>query len=100
MIQDVVSWCSPGAWRRWGNPMTNELYFGDNLDVLRGMRAESVDLIYLDPPFNSNAAYNVLFGTRRGGPSQAQSHTFEDTWKWDIPAQRALEDAANRHLEA
>jgi DNA modification methylase len=80
--------------------MTNELHFGDNLNVLRSMRAESVDLIYLDPPFNSNAAYNVLYGTRRGGPSQAQSHTFEDTWKWNLAAQRALDEAADRHLEA
>src|SRR6266699_3398318 len=80
--------------------MTNELHFGDNLDVLLKMRADSVDLIYLDPPFNSNAGYNVLFGTRRSGPSQAQSHTFEDTWKWDRAAQRALEETAERHLEA
>jgi 16S rRNA G966 N2-methylase RsmD len=54
--------------------MTNELHFADNLDVLRAMRAESVDLIYLDPPFNSNAAYNVLYSTKRGGPSRAKSH--------------------------
>lgn len=80
--------------------MSNALHFGDNLDVLRKMRSESVDLIYLDPPFNSNAAYNVLYGTRRGGPSQAQSHTFEDTWKWDRTAQRALDETAARHLEA
>ncbi|MER9852537.1 MULTISPECIES: hypothetical protein [unclassified Mesorhizobium] len=53
----------------------NELHFGDNLDVLRAMPAESVDLIYLDPPFNSNANYNVLYGTVRGGASKAQSHT-------------------------
>ena len=80
--------------------MTNELHFGDNLDVLRAMPAQSVDLIYLDPPFNSNATYNVLYGTRRGGPSQAQSHTFEDTWTWDHVARRALEQTAQRHLKA
>ena len=79
---------------------SNKLYFGDNLDVLRAMPAELVDLIYLDPPFNSNANYNVLYGTKRGGASQAQSHAFEDTWKWDRAAQRALEEAAERHLEA
>lgn len=78
----------------------NELYFGDNLDVLRAMPAESVDLIYLDPPFNSNANYNVLYGTRRAGPSQAQSHAFEDTWTWGRDAQRALDQTAERHLEA
>jgi len=58
----------------------NELHFGDNLDVLRAMSSHSVDLIYLDPPFNSNASYNILYGTKRGGPSQAQAHTFGDTW--------------------
>jgi adenine specific DNA methylase Mod len=79
--------------------MTNELHFGDNLDVLRAMPATSIDLIYLDPPFNSKASYNVLYGTKRGGPSQAQVHTFEDTWTWDRVAERALEDAAKRHLE-
>jgi site-specific DNA-methyltransferase (adenine-specific) len=80
--------------------VVNKLYFGDNLDVLRPMPAESVDLIYLDPPFNSNANYNVLYGTSRGGPSQAQSHAFEDTWKWGRKSQRALEETAERHLEA
>jgi DNA modification methylase len=78
----------------------NRLYFGDNLDVLRAMPGESVDLIYLDPPWNSNAHYNVLYGTKRGGPSQAQSHAFRDTWSWGIDAQRALEETAERHLEA
>ena len=78
----------------------NKLYFGDNLDVLRAMATESVDLIYLDPPWNSNAHYNVLYGTKRGGPSQAQSHAFRDTWTWGRDAQRALEDTAKRHVEA
>lgn len=78
----------------------NKLHFGDNLDVLRAMTAQSVDLIYLDPPFNSNAAYGVLYGTERGGPSQAQSRAFEDTWRWGKESQRALEETAERHLEA
>lgn len=78
----------------------NELHFGDNLDVLRAMPAESVDLIYLDPPFNSNANYNILYGTKREGASKAQSHAFEDTWKWGRDAQRALDETAERHLEA
>ena len=64
------------------------------------MPAEHVDLIYLDPPFNSNADYNILYGTKRGGPSQAQAHAFEDTWKWGLDAQRALDQTAQRHLEA
>lgn len=78
----------------------NKLYFGDNLDVLRSMPAESVDLIYLDPPFNSKADYGVIYGTKRGGPSQAQSHAFDDMWTWGPDAQRALNEVGERHLEA
>jgi len=79
----------------------NRLYFGDNLAVLReSIASETVDLIYLDPPFNSNADYNILYGTKRGGPSQAQTHAFEDTWKWGIDAKRAIDETAARHLEA
>jgi len=78
----------------------NKLYFGDNLEVLRAMPDASVDLIYLDPPFNSNADYNLLYGTKRGGPSQAQSHAFEDTWRWGADAQRALDEVGRRHLTA
>lgn len=64
------------------------------------MPAEHVDLIYLDPPFNSNADYNLLYGTARGGPSQAQAHAFEDMWKWGRDAQRALDQTGERHLAA
>lgn len=80
--------------------MNNRLHFGNNLDVLRSMPSESVDLIYLDPPFNSNADYNLLYGTKRGGPSQAQSHAFEDTWKWGKDAIDALNETAERHIQA
>ena len=83
-----------------GSAMTNELHFGDNLDVLRRMSSGSIDLVYLDPPFNSTAAYNVLYGTKRGGPSQAQAHTFGDTWTWGTPARRAIDETANRHAKA
>ena len=62
----------------------NQLYYGDNLDVLRKSIAdESVDLIYLDPPFNSNADYNALFRTPKGQQSAAQMEAFTDTWQWD-----------------
>jgi len=62
----------------------NRLYYGDNLDVLRKQVAdESVDLIYLDPPFNSNADYNALFKTPKGQQSAAQMEAFTDTWQWD-----------------
>ncbi|MDE1941770.1 MAG: restriction endonuclease [Betaproteobacteria bacterium] len=67
----------------------NHLYFGDNLDILREHIAdESVDLIYLDPPFNSNANYNVLFKTPKGHESDAQIEAFEDTWHWGPEAER------------
>ncbi len=60
--------------------MVNRLYYGDNLDILRDeIDGESVDLIYLDPPFNSNATYNVLFRAPTGEQSQAQIEAFDDT---------------------
>ena len=59
----------------------NRLYFGDNLDILRNhVENASVDLIYLDPPFNSNANYKVLFQEKSGQQSAAQIAAFEDTW--------------------
>jgi DNA modification methylase len=62
----------------------NTLYYGDNLDVLkRYLKDETVDLIYLDPPFNSNQDYNVLFAEKSGARSAAQIKAFEDTWRWD-----------------
>ena len=71
----------------------NQLYYGDNLDVLRRhVPDESVDLVYLDPPFNSNAGYNVLFAERDGAQAAAQIKAFEDTWRWDEGAARAYED--------
>jgi site-specific DNA-methyltransferase (adenine-specific) len=63
-----------------GVSVTNRLYYGDNLDVVRDeIASESVDLIYLDPPFNSNANYNVLFKSKSGEGSDAQITAFEDT---------------------
>ena len=65
----------------------NCLYFGDNLGILRDhIEPESVDLIYLDPPFNSNATYNILFADRNGSQAAAQIQAFEDTWQWDESA--------------
>ena len=72
---------------------TNQLYFGDNLSVLREhIPSESVDLIYLDPPFNSNATYNVLFKERSGEDSAAQITAFDDTWHWTIDSERAYQE--------
>jgi site-specific DNA-methyltransferase (adenine-specific) len=72
---------------------TNVLYFGDNLKVLREhIPPESVDLIYLDPPFNSNADYNVLFREPTGERSAAQLHAFTDTWHWDKSAEQTYQE--------
>ena len=71
--------------------MNNILYFGDNLDILREhIPDETVDLVYLDPPFNSNATYNVLFKSRKATRSDAQITAFEDTWHWDEPAEEVF----------
>jgi adenine specific DNA methylase Mod len=73
----------------------NQLFFGDNLDILRSGRIPvgSVDLIYLDPPFNSNATYNILFAEKSGEKSAAQITAFEDTWHWGEEAMAAYDDA-------
>jgi DNA modification methylase len=71
----------------------NVLYYGDNLDILREhIKDESVDLIYLDPPFNSNQDYNVLFAEHDGSRSSAQVSAFKDTWRWDQAAAKAFRD--------
>lgn len=71
----------------------NRLYFGDNLTVMRDhVRDESVDLIYLDPPFNSRANYNVLFKGAGGQRSQAQAEAFQDTWEWGPSAEIAYDE--------
>jgi len=72
----------------------NQLFFGDNLKILREGRipVNSVDLIYLDPPFNSNATYNILFAEKSGEKSAAQITAFEDTWHWGDEAAAAYDD--------
>jgi DNA modification methylase len=79
----------------------NRLLFGDNLPWLRNKEIfpdASVDLVYLDPPFNSNADYNVLFREASGQASQAQFHAFTDTWNWADAAEtynHFIDDCAN-----
>jgi DNA modification methylase len=73
----------------------NTLYYGDNLPVLREhFPNECIDLIYLDPPFNSNRSYNVLFKEVGSTSSPAQIEAFEDTWHWGKAAQYAFEEVA------
>lgn len=75
----------------------NLLYYGDNLDVLRRhIGDESVDLIYLDPPFKSNQDYNVLFAEQDGTRAAAQIKAFEDTWRWDRAAAGAYQEIVER----
>ena len=72
---------------------SNSLYYGDNLDILRRyVEDESADLIYLDPPFNSNQTYNILFQEKDGTQSASQIKAFGDTWHWDETAARSYEE--------
>lgn len=74
----------------------NTLFYGDNLDILRHhLPTESVDLVYLDPPFNSKRDYNVLFKERSGEASPAQIEAFTDTWAWDRSAEKTYSDLVN-----
>ncbi len=75
--------------------MKNRLYYGDNLEILRNREYfpdEFVDLIYLDPPFNSNRNYNVLFKSESGTDSEAQITAFEDTWHWGETAEATYDE--------
>jgi len=93
-------------------PWKNKLYFGDCLEVMTALdddgrplvADESVDLVYLDPPFNSKANYNIIFG--KGADKQAQMHAFSDTWQWGgrgtqdvLDIERALAHPAQRFIE-
>lgn len=80
-----------------GGNSGNMLYYGDNLDILRRyIKDESVDLVYLDPPFKSQQDYNVLFAERNGSAAEAQIKAFEDTWRWDSSAAAAYEEAVTK----
>jgi len=71
----------------------NLLYYGDNLDIIRNyIKEETIDLIYLDPPFKSNKDYNVLFAEQNGSRSAAQIKAFEDTWEWNTIAAAAYQE--------
>jgi site-specific DNA-methyltransferase (adenine-specific) len=80
----------------------NQLHFGDNIDVLRNpklIKDESVDLIYLDPPFNSKANYSVIFPDKSGEFSEAQAEAFKDTWSWGPAAAQAYDDIMKMHTD-
>jgi DNA modification methylase len=72
---------------------TRRLYYGDNINVLReSVPDASVDLVYLDPPFNSKASYNILFKSPQGRDSHAQIEAFEDNWHWGIKAEAEFDE--------
>ncbi len=74
----------------------NKLFFGDNLEILKDHVADdSVDLIYLDPPFKSDANYNILFKEKNGTESVAQIEAFEDTWQWGQESEEVYYDVIN-----
>ena len=84
-------------------PALNQLFYGDNLNVLRTLPSESVDLVYLDPPFNSNRNYSVIFNRHdtKDADVTTQIQAFEDTWSWtQITEQQYLEFMANAPNEA
>ena len=71
----------------------NTLYYGDNLKILRDyIKDASVDLVYLDPPFNSNRNYNVLFKDESGAEADSQITAFEDTWHWNHSAEETYHE--------
>ncbi|MCL1909340.1 MAG: restriction endonuclease [Kiritimatiellaeota bacterium] len=71
-------------------PEPNRLYYGDNLEILRGeINDESVDLCYIDPPFNSKRNYNQIYNNI-GKEDRAQAVAFTDTWEWDTAAEAGL----------
>ena len=77
--------------------MKNTLYYGDNLQILRDYIAdESIDLVYLDPPFNSKRTYNVLFKNESGQDSEAQIAAFDDTWHWNAAAEEIYHELVTK----
>lgn len=70
--------------------LINRLFYGQNLDILRDLPTDSIDLVYLDPPFNSNATYSAIFTDESGNYSDAQIQAFQDTWRWGPTARDHL----------
>ena len=88
---------SSGGWQceRMGT-----LYYGDNLDILRRyIEHDTVDLVYLDPPFNSAQNYNAFFHEKDGADAASQIRAFEDTWHWDIDVKRAFDTVVDSSSE-
>lgn len=80
------------SWATTYSHKENELIYGDNLDVMRGMKSASVDLIYLDPPFNSDRTYNLIYKQLTGLPLPEQEEAFVDTWNLDPEKEQMIRD--------
>ena len=78
----------------------NKLYYGDNLEIMRDMQSNSIDLIYLDPPFNSKANYNVFYRENGDEKSKAQVTAFEDTWRWGNKAEEEYHEIMKTSSES
>lgn len=76
----------------------NQLLYGDNLEVMRKMQSESIDLIYLDPPFNSNRNYNFLYSQATGLPLPEEAEAFCDAWTLDIAKEEKIREMADEML--
>ena len=75
----------------------NTLYYGDNLDILqRYIKDETIDLVYLDPPFKSNQNYNILFKEKDGSQAASQIRAFEDTWTWSQDDEAVFADLVTK----
>jgi adenine specific DNA methylase Mod len=84
----LILGCNPAKLARMGT-----LYYGDNLDILRRyLKDETVDLVYLDPPFNSAQDYNAFFHEKDGTEAASQIQAFEDTWHWNQESERTYQD--------
>lgn len=79
----------------------NTLFYGDNLDILRDyIEDESIDLIYLDPPFKKQKKYNIIFPEPNGSPSEAQTMVYADTWFWNDISEKYYEELVNEAPES
>jgi DNA modification methylase len=121
-VATAAPWEGGAAWKLWSFPLAcvapemprkppkqdslfskGRLYYGDNLRILRNhkhIREESVDLVYLDPPFKPTERYNLLFKSRQGLPAAAQVRAFTDTWRWDEAAAEAFHDVMENAPES
>ncbi len=76
----------------------NQLLYGDNLEIMKKLPSESIDLIYLDPPFNSNRNYNYLYSQATGLPLPEEAEAFCDAWTLDAKKEETIRQMADDML--